>query len=259
MNLPLNKNSIHNTVLNTIKIIQISDTHICKDTNNRILGLVNPEDTFLDVLQLVKTENPDLVIATGDLSQDGSIESYQRLSNYFKELSCDVYTIYGNHDDPDNFDKWLIGNNVRKVPVLETTIGNFIFLNSYKQGYDSGYIDNAELNHLIDKLTKYDDCIPVIHHHFVPLGTLIDTYIMENNQELLQVLKKYKSNIKFCVTGHVHNSYQSYVEDIPIYSSLSTCIQFAKTKELLFDNKRPGITIYNFYDDNNYEVIEKTI
>lgn len=241
-----------------MKIIQISDTHICQNSKSRIFGLINTEDTFLDVLQLAKQEQPDLVLATGDLSQDGSIESYQRLNHYFNSLGCSVYAIYGNHDNPGNFDRWLIGKNVKKESVLESVIGNFIFLNSHKHGSNSGYIDNKNLQHLTTCLEKYDNSIPVIHHHFIPLNTFIDDSILENHIELSNILKSYKSKLKFCITGHTHNLYKSYIDDKIVYSGLSTCVQFAKHKDLFFENKRPGITIYNFHGEA-YEVIEKTI
>jgi 3',5'-cyclic-AMP phosphodiesterase len=240
-----------------MKIIQISDTHICKNPRERIFGLVNAEDTFLDVLQLIKQEKPDLILATGDLSHDGSIESYQRLNHYLTSLDCEIYAIYGNHDNPANFDKWLLGNKVKKEPLLKTDIGNFIFLNSLKPGYDSGYVDHTNLQHLITNLEKYNNCIPVIHHHFIHLATLIDDYLLENNTELINILKTYRSKLKFCITGHVHNSYQSHVDGIVVYSSLSTCIQLAKTANLLFENKHPGFILYNFHGDT-YDVIEKT-
>lgn len=241
-----------------MKIAQISDTHLFKNPRDLIFGLVNSEDTFLDVLQSVEEEKPDLVLATGDLSQDGSIASYQRLHSYLKRLKCEVYTIYGNHDNPINFDKWLIGCNVKYIPTLETKIGNFIFLNSRKPGSDSGYIDRLNLQHLIDNLEKYNDCIPVIHHHFIPLMTVMDGSILENNAALIDVLRAYKTKIKFCITGHVHNSYQSYIEQMVVFSGLSTCIQYAKAPTLAFEDKPPGFTIYNFNGDT-YEVIEKTI
>jgi 3',5'-cyclic AMP phosphodiesterase CpdA len=57
-----------------MKVIQISDIHLAKDPKHRIYGLVNTQDTFIDVLNQVKAEKPDLVIVSGDTSQDGSAE-----------------------------------------------------------------------------------------------------------------------------------------------------------------------------------------
>jgi Icc protein len=240
------------------KIIQITDTHINADPSTRIFGLVNTEATFLDVLEKVKHEKPDLVIATGDLSQDGSIASYQRLKSHLNTLNCDVYAIYGNHDIAKNFDEHLLGGNIKKTPLLKTPFANIIFLNSLFPGRDSGVISDEELERLDTSLDEHDNCIPVIHHHFVPLDSTIDKYILENRDLLLNVLLKHKDKIKFCVTGHVHGFHQVEFEGIKIYSSLSTCIQFAKTKTLMFENKKPGYTVYSFNNDV-YQVAERTL
>ena len=44
--------------------------------------------------------NPDLLLATGDLSEDGSRTSYLALRNYLKPLGIPVLALPGNHDDP---------------------------------------------------------------------------------------------------------------------------------------------------------------
>lgn len=241
-----------------MKIIQISDIHLHKNPKERIFGLVNTDETFQDVLDKVIKEAPDFVIATGDLSQDGSIESYQRLLGYLNRISCDVYTIYGNHDVPHNLDSALIANNVKNKKYLQTMPANFIFLNSFKRGSDSGFISESELQNLEAFLNNSNNCIPVIHHHFTELNYIIDSFILENKEQLLNLLLKYKHKIKFCITGHVHNSFDIDIMGLKIHCGLSTCIQFAQTTPLSFANKKPGYTVYNFIG-NTYEILEKTI
>lgn len=241
-----------------MKIIQISDCHLHQDSQYRIFGLVNTNETFLQVLDSVIAESPDFIIATGDLSQDGSIEAYRKLNTYLAKAPCEVYTIYGNHDLPHNFNSTLINNNVKYEQVLQTKHATFLFLNSFKENFDSGFISDDELNRLERDLNQFDNCIPVIHHHFIELNAIIDKYILENSTALMNILTKYKHKIKFCITGHVHNSYDLNVSGVKVHCGLSTCIQFAQTQELLFVNKAPGYTIYNFKEDG-YEITEKTI
>lgn len=241
-----------------MKIIQITDIHLSQDPKERLFGLVNAEQTFYDVLQAVKSHEPDLVLATGDLSQDGSQESYQRLANYLEQLDCNVYVIQGNHDNPINFTKYLVAHNIKHEEFLAINHVNFIFLNSYADNNDNGFIDKRNLLHLTTHLSNYDNCVPVIHHHFVPLGNFVDGYILTNHQELVSTMAPFAAKIKFCITGHVHNSYLRFIHGIKVYSSLSTCIQFAPMSEIAFANKKPGFTIYNLQGDN-YEVIEQTL
>lgn len=241
-----------------MKIIQISDLHLHKYQTYRAFGLVNTNDTFLDVLEQVITEKPDYVIASGDLSQDGSLESYVRLNSYLAQLSCDVYTILGNHDIPANFNQALIKGNVKHCDTLKTDLVNFIFLNSYKENCDSGIVYDAELQSLELQLSQLNNCVVVIHHHFIKLNSVIDSCMLENSGELMSLLIKYQHKIKFCITGHVHNSFNQEMNGIKVHCGLSTCIQFAQTPKLLFENKKPGYTLYNF-SENNYEIIEKTL
>lgn len=242
-----------------MKVIQITDMHLCKNPEERIFGLVNTNDTFLDVVAKIIEEKPDFIIATGDLSQDGSIESYQRLKEVFLTFNCDIFIIDGNHDNPFVMNKILVSNNIKHQEYHQTDEGTFIFCSSFKEESNSGLISDLGLINLEKYLNKFDNCIIVIHHHFVKLNTFVDESILENSEVLLSLLNKYHSKIKLCITGHVHNSYDiNYNNRINIHSSLSTCIQFGKTESILFDFKSPGYTIYNFFN-GAYEISEKTI
>ena len=200
----------------------------------------------------------DSIEPSGDLSQDGSIESYQRLKEIFLTLNCDVFIIDGNHDNPFIMNKILVSNNIKHQEYYQTDYGVFIFCSSFKENSNSGYINESELIKLEKYLNRFDNCIIVIHHHFVKLNTFVDQFILENSEALLKLLHKYHLKIKLCITGHVHNSYDIKYNKINIHSSLSTCIQFAKTENILFDFKSPGYTIYNFFN-GTYEISEKTI
>ncbi len=55
------------------RLIQISDIHLLADQQGELLG-VKTEDSFQAVVHLLKQEknNIDLILLSGDLSQDGS-------------------------------------------------------------------------------------------------------------------------------------------------------------------------------------------
>ena len=60
-----------------IKIIQITDPHLLKDQNDSFRD-VKPFETLKLVIDRIKRSNwgCDMVIATGDLTQDNTKESY---------------------------------------------------------------------------------------------------------------------------------------------------------------------------------------
>lgn len=73
-----------------LKIVQISDVH---------LGLIVREERLKRILEIVKSENPDILISTGDLV-DGQIDSLIELVDMFREIKprYGKYAITGNHE-----------------------------------------------------------------------------------------------------------------------------------------------------------------
>ena len=63
-----------------LRVVQLSDSHLFADTEGKLLGL-NTQFSLDRVLELIRSEQPsiDLILATGDLSQDASYEAYKRL------------------------------------------------------------------------------------------------------------------------------------------------------------------------------------
>ena len=85
-----------------VKLIQITDSHIFADPDGCLLGL-NTRHSFNQVCDRVMREewSPDVLLATGDLSQDSSDEAYQFLAEAFQKMDLPTYWIAGNHDCSD--------------------------------------------------------------------------------------------------------------------------------------------------------------
>ena len=68
--------------MSTFKLLQITDCHLGSEPHTSLLGM----DTDLglhDVLtELSRNENPDMLLVTGDISNDGGPISYARFSRY---------------------------------------------------------------------------------------------------------------------------------------------------------------------------------
>ena len=62
--------------------------------------------------------------ATGDLSQDGSYESYQRLAKTLSGFRAPIYWLEGNHDKPAPMLRALRGQDNRVSPCV-ADIGNW--------------------------------------------------------------------------------------------------------------------------------------
>ena len=82
-----------------VRVVQITDTHLFRDPDSRLLKL-NTQDSFERVLELVEKneDHIDLVLATGDIAQDASKEAYGRFVSSMQRLRAPFYWIPGNHD-----------------------------------------------------------------------------------------------------------------------------------------------------------------
>ena len=81
-----------------MKIIHMSDLHLPADG-----ALVWEEDCrrkFLTAIKQIKMmRDVDAIIVSGDISNDGSLNSYYFADRVFSELNIPTYWCVGNHDN----------------------------------------------------------------------------------------------------------------------------------------------------------------
>lgn len=79
---------------NVFKVVQITDCHLFKDDS--LMLNVPTNQTFNNVIERIKKEelqDTDALFLTGDLSQDESRESYQRIINALCDTVKNIYWI----------------------------------------------------------------------------------------------------------------------------------------------------------------------
>ena len=173
-------------------------------------------------------ESPDYIFLLGDISQDGTIESYQRAKSFLNNFKCLKYAIMGNHDSHNI--SHMLSENIIMSQFLDIDNHRFIFISSYKGvGYNEGLVHQHELNKISSffDVTKHNYL--VMHHHFIETGGMIDKYILDNHQEFCNHVQQF--DFKAVFHGHVHNGYKKQLNTIDVYATPSTCIQFALSKE----------------------------
>eukprot|EP00215_Chloropicon_roscoffensis_P011691 CAMPEP_0196647266 /NCGR_PEP_ID=MMETSP1085-20130531/11666_1 /TAXON_ID=41879 ORGANISM="Pycnococcus sp, Strain CCMP1998" /NCGR_SAMPLE_ID=MMETSP1085 /ASSEMBLY_ACC=CAM_ASM_000807 /LENGTH=102 /DNA_ID=CAMNT_0041976991 /DNA_START=54 /DNA_END=359 /DNA_ORIENTATION=- len=85
-----------------LKVLQLTDPHLMASADGALLG-VNTRDSLAAVIDEVLRNHgqPDLILATGDLTQDASSEAYRYFGEQLKAFNCPSLWIAGNHDDSD--------------------------------------------------------------------------------------------------------------------------------------------------------------
>ena len=108
-----------------IRVVQLTDTHLCKAQGGTLLGM-DTDHSRQAVIELVKAERPgiDLLLGTGDLSDQGAVEAYRRLQEYFAQLTDASCWLPGNHDDRANME--LVADVQWTFPLdfVEVVYGN---------------------------------------------------------------------------------------------------------------------------------------
>lgn len=212
-----------------LRIIQISDLHLFSDQGASLLG-VKTQDSFQAVLNLIKQEEKyiDLILLTGDLSQDGSAASYQRLAKMMSEFHVPVYCIPGNHDDSKTMVHVYPLENISNHKHIILRNWHIILLDSHKPGAVEGYLNSSQLDYLQHCLQVYPEhhAMVVCHHHPLPVGAAwLDRIGLINAEEFWTILSSYPK-VNSILFGHVHQEFVGEKQGIKCFALPSTCIQF---------------------------------
>lgn len=245
----------------TMKVIQISDTHLFADDKSEIFG-VKSNIKFKEVINRVISEDSndaDMILLTGDISQDETIQSYKKVAHSLENLNLPICWIPGNHDNLAQAESVFMNTkNFTRHLTLSLPFWHLIFLNTKMDGRDDGQLSYSELEMLKHeiKASPVDKKIAIVmHHHPAPVGTpLIDHYILQNAKEFWDIVSETKVELIIC--GHVHGDYQYKYNNVIIESSPATCLQWEKgTKDLKTDMKI-GYKIY-YFEQNGYKALAK--
>lgn len=240
---------------NSVKILQLTDFHLFGNKHQKLVG-INPYSSLEKVLELVQQEflyeKPDLVMLTGDLSQDNSEKSYEHVKKFFSEFSIPITATMGNHDNPAAFYK-VLGNSFEKYFTLNKW--RIILLNSHWPGHVAGLLDKEEIKFLEQSLDKDPDrwTMIVLHHHVQPIASLwLDNLAVKNSSVFFEIVNKYPK-IKIVLCGHVHQDNSIRYDQIDFISTPSTSWQFATySPNFKLDSLMPGYRWIELFNDGSY-------
>jgi len=240
----------------TIRLFQITDFHLRTSPVDTLNGVV----TDLSFRNVLKSLNPleikasDHILLTGDLAQDPDPITYQRLKSYLKHLTCPVYCLPGNHDDPETMNKALIDADIRYESQIELGTWTLICLDSTIRKSPKGRLSLAQLDLLESNLlsAKGDHIMIALHHHPIPCGSeWMDTMTVQNSDEFFHVLNS-SSKVRAIVCGHIHQAFDRQQDNIRIIGTPSTCFQFTpKSSDFSIDTIPPGYRVLELMADGN--------
>ncbi|MGR5132809.1 3',5'-cyclic-AMP phosphodiesterase [Vibrio alfacsensis] len=229
----------------SIKLLQITDTHLFAADEGSLLS-VRTADSFTAVVQEVHHRQVpfDYILATGDISQDHSAESYQRFAEGIAPLEKDCFWLPGNHDYKPNMGSVLPSAQIQSVEHrLLGECWQLVLLDSQVVGVPHGRLSDQQLSLLEEKLAENPQrhTLVLLHHHPLLVGSAwLDQHTLKDAEAFWQIVERFE-NVKGILCGHVHQDMNVLHHGIRVMATPSTCVQFKpNSDDFALDSQSPG-------------------
>lgn len=245
-------------------IAQVTDMHLFADESQELLGMptMRSFQAVVECLEKLRADL-DLLLLTGDLSGDGTLESYENVQNLLSPLQIPTYWLPGNHDCAIAMRQVLNFRLISLRKSFERGRWNFVLLNSSVSKYMHGHLSATSL-HWLDsqlKIMSNQPTLVALHHPPYHVNSQwLDGSTLENPEELFAVLDRHPQ-VKLVVFGHIHQEFHYQRNDVYYLGTPSTCIQFKpETTTFALDQKPPGFRLLKLYPNGTWETsVERVI
>lgn len=200
-----------------LRILHLSDTHLFGD-DTRHYGVVDTTAALQRVLdRAAELDRIDVIVLSGDLSDDGSEGSYRMLRELVEPLAAargaEVLYAMGNHDQRAGFEA-VLGSRERELVVGGV---RFVTLDSSVPGRGHGELDAAALDRLRGILTTPAEhgTVVVVHHPPTPaLTALLAALELQRPGQLLDACRA--GDVRLVLSGHYHHPLVARERGIPV-------------------------------------------
>ncbi|WP_449430905.1 3',5'-cyclic-AMP phosphodiesterase [Pseudomonas putida] len=239
-----------------VHVVQLTDAHLFADPAGSLLG-INTRDSLRHVVAQVCREQPriDLLLCTGDLSQDASLASYSAFRELTAPIGVPTRWLPGNHDEARVMAEVAQGSELLQA-VTDIGAWRVLMLDSAVLDATHGLLDQAQLTLLQAALATAGErhCLVCLHHQPVDIGCAwIAPIGLHNAQALFDVLKRYPQ-VRALLWGHIHQSWDEWRDGLRLLATPSTCIQFAaRSEDFQVSEEQPGYRWLRLHGDGRLE------
>ena len=181
-------------------IAHISDLHVSNSNFD--------EDMFMQAVTEINELQPDMIILTGDITENGYYKEFKQATRYLELFEAPLFAVPGNHDARNlgyqTFEE-LIGERSWKLTLGDdfTVIG----LDSSTPDENRGHIGRPQhlwLEHQLDECVINENfSIVALHHHVVSIpNTGRERNVLSDAGDILDTLTTHE--VDLILSGHKH-------------------------------------------------------
>lgn len=240
----------------SVLLVQLSDSHLFAAADGKLLGM-NTHDSLQRVIERVLDEQPqiDLILASGDLSQDGSLASYQRFRQLHEQIPAPARWFAGNHDELPAMQAACADSDLLQ-PLIDLGNWRIILLDTSIPGAVPGHCSTEQLALLEQALQTAGErhVLVSFHHHPVSIGCRwMEPIGIRNPEALFAVIDRY-AQVRALLWGHIHQEFDQLRNGVRLLASPSTCVQFAPgSEEFQVDQEAPGYRWLRLHADGRLD------
>ncbi|WP_338461759.1 metallophosphoesterase [Synechococcus elongatus IITB7] len=209
-----------------LSIAQITDLHLLADPEAALRGCVTTARAA-EVFGALRERSPDLLLLSGDLSEDGSPASYERLRDWVEALGCPAIAIAGNHDQPQ-----CLAEICGRSPFINESVHTvrdwrIITLDSCQPKRVDGWLGAEQLDWLDQRLAEESTpTLLVLHHPPVPIGVAkMDASGLQDGPEFLKLIARHEQ-VRLVLSGHAHQAFIQSRGSTTFLGCPATAMQF---------------------------------
>lgn len=238
-----------------MRVVQLTDTHLLADPVALQKGVATTA-SLQRVLAYLQTQcpQPDLLLLTGDLSQDESPQSYDRLVDLLAPLQVPSYWIPGNHDHLATMARCLDRDPLRSAKAIHQDGWQLLLLNSSQPGEVGGYLSEASLDWLTQQLNTCPlPTLIALHHPPCSVqAAWADAIGLANADAFLARIRPHPQ-VRLVIFGHIHQEFETQMAGITFLGTPSTCHQFKpQVATFALDDRPPGYRWFDLYPDGTW-------
>ncbi len=203
-------------------IAHLSDLHIGESDK--------VETTLLEGISRINELKPDLVLVTGDLTENGYYNEFLRASEFIDMVKAPIKVVPGNHDSRnvgnETFEE-LFSGRWGTITNSKNTI-KAICLDSSEPDLNYGKIGRQQQhwmeNEIKDAKNNHQYIVVVLHHHIISVPkTGRERNVLADAGDILQSLTQ--NNVDLVISGHKHVPYVWKLENT-IFATAGTISSF---------------------------------